>query len=303
MKRVRYIAILLLLTITCRNSMKAQDSLTIPRLMVTTEWLEDHLSGPQLVILHYGNTTGYYEAHIPGARLVAMDRLLVDSENGLRNELPDQATLQNILQSWGINEDSRIVVYYAEKSDLVMACRVLLTLDYAGLYGRIALLNGGLPDWKEENKALTEEVPAIQDGNLKVILNTGMLADRDYILDHIGNDSVIIVDARAEGQFTGRPRDKNATRQGHIKGAINIPFSSLTSEETPYRFSTEAEIRTLFETNAIRPDSRIVTYCGSGILASTVYVAARWLGYDVLFYDGSFQEWGNDESLPVRRGS
>lgn len=112
---------------------------------------------------------------------------------------------------------------------------------------------------------------------------------------------MVLVDARPEGRYTGKDRDNNASRRGHIRGAVNIPFSSVTSAEAPHMLKSSEEIRALFEAHSIGPQASIVTYCGSGIWASPVYIAARWLGYRVRFYDGSFQDWGNDDTLPVER--
>jgi len=72
-------------------------SQTIPdemEVLISTEWLEDHLNDPLLVLLHYGNASDFEKGHIPGARLISLKDILVDRENGLRHELPDGEDIQ-----------------------------------------------------------------------------------------------------------------------------------------------------------------------------------------------------------------
>src|ERR1700722_4468685 len=48
-----------------------------PSLLVSTQWLADHLSDPHLVIVHIGHDRGEYLAvHIPGARFLPMDKFV-----------------------------------------------------------------------------------------------------------------------------------------------------------------------------------------------------------------------------------
>ncbi|HET9742469.1 MAG TPA: hypothetical protein VFQ00_06955 [Terriglobales bacterium] len=46
-----------------------------------------------------------------------------------------------------------------------------------------------------------------------------------------------------------------------------------------------------------------MTYCEVGLQASHMYFVARYLGYDVSMYDGSFYQWDELEHLLVVKGS
>ena len=54
-----------------------------------------------------------------------------------------------------------------------------------------------------------------------------------------------------------------------------------------------------YEELGINKNSMAIIYCGSGVWASPVYFVGKYLGYNVRLYDASFQEWGNDENLPI----
>jgi thiosulfate/3-mercaptopyruvate sulfurtransferase len=42
----------------------------------------------------------------------------------------------------------------------------------------------------------------------------------------------------------------------------------------------------------------VVNYCWVGMRASYTYLIAKHLGYDARLYDGSWNAWSKDDSLP-----
>ena len=300
MKFNRFFLIIFGLVVTCSHDLFSQTQQIANEILVSTEWLEENLTDPLMVVLHYGNKAEFEKEHIPGARHVSVRELMVDHEQGLRHELPEEQKIAQVLRSWGINTNSIIVICYDNENAIPMATRLYFTMDYAGLAGQVAILNGGLTAWKSEERSMTQSATAFKEGNIEIKIKKEVLIYRDEILANLDNDLVTIVDARPEEQYSGKKKDHNSIRKGHIEGAINIPFSLLTTEDSPHLFKTKDDLRTLFEDHNIQAGSTIITYCGSGIWASPVYFAFRLLGYKVRFYDGSFQEWGNDESLPIQ---
>jgi thiosulfate/3-mercaptopyruvate sulfurtransferase len=63
-----------------------------------------------------------------------------------------------------------------------------------------------------------------------------------------------------------------------------------------------AELRKIYEAAGVTKDKTVVSYCRTGVQASHTYFVAKYLGYDVAMYNGSFLEWGNTEGLPVITG-
>jgi len=273
----------------------------VNEMLVSTDWLEENLTDSLLVILHQGMKTEYEKEHIPGARYISIFDLLVENEQGIRHELPDEQQIEQVLRSYGLNTHSTIIICYEDGNAIPWASRLFLTLDYAGLGDQVAILDGGLKAWKEEERPLTMDVPAFNDGNIDVRIREEVLVYKDEVLANLHNDSVIIVDARPPERYYGTESDPNSSRPGHIEGAVNIPFFSLKDDDHPYFFKTRDELRRLFEDHQIQVGTTIFVYCGSGIWASPVYFTARLLGYKVRFYDGSFQEWGKEESLPISK--
>jgi len=268
-------------------------------MLVSTEWLENNLADPDLVILHLGKQADYEKEHIPGARLISIREVLMDNQDGIRHELPDNPTIEQILRSWGVNNDSKIIIDYADQNTIPMAARLFFTLDYAGMGDRTAILNGGFSCWKMDDRSRTSSISAYVEGNFHMNAKSEVLILTNELHENLYNPHFSIVDARPAEQYFGNAKDHNSPRLGHIEGAVSLPFTLLTVEDAPYLFKSKEALQKLFEDIHIQAGSILVTYCGSGIWASPVYFAARYLGYKVRFYDASFQEWGNNESLPV----
>ena len=132
---------LLLPLFCCLLSTSAAVGAAGPRdsLVVTADWLAQHLNDPGLVILQVGEKESYDSGHIPGAQFIVMDDLSIPMDHAamkptdLMLEMPDASRLRESLQQFGISDASRIVVYYSDEW-LSPSTRVIYALDYAGLF-------------------------------------------------------------------------------------------------------------------------------------------------------------------------
>ena len=298
MKKLYQISLFIICTLLF-ISFSTYGSETGSKILVSTDWLAQHLKDPSLVVVHIGIKEDFDKEHIPGARIISMRELIVDYENGFRHELPEIEKLQSVLQGVGINRDSKIIICYSDENVVTLAARLYFTLDYAGLGDQSAILNGGFVQWKNEDRELTSDVTNFAKGNYLIKKNDEVLADKEFILKNLSNPDVVIIDARPEEQYDGSEEDPNSPRKGHIEGAVNLPFFNLQQEENANLFISDDDLIKSFKELGADKASSLIIYCGSGVWASPVYFAARYLGYDVRLYDASFQEWGNDETLPI----
>jgi len=301
MKLNRLLFLLSVLISTGNSGLLSQVQQRFNDLLVSTDWLEENRTDSLLVILHYGMKTEFEKEHIPGARYISIWDILVEDEQGLRQEFPDEQALEQVFRSWGLNNNSKIIICYQNRDAIRWASRLFLTLDYAGLGNQVAMLDGGLEAWKEEGRPVTQSETAFKEGTIDITIKDEVRISKEEVLAMLHREGVVMVDARPEGRYYGTSEDDDSPRPGHIEGAVNIPILHLFSEDTPYMFKTKNDLRKLFEEQKISPESLVITYCGTGILASVDYFAARLLGYRVRLYDGSFQEWSRDESLPVSK--
>jgi thiosulfate/3-mercaptopyruvate sulfurtransferase len=267
-------------------------------LLVDAEWLSAHLHDPGLVIIHTGPEPDYKTQHIPGARRIATQDIVRPmkhtDDNEIMIELPEAGVLRSSLESFGISDDSRIVVYFANDQSLTSATRLLFTLDYMGLGDHCSLLNGGLPAWVSAGKPVTAEAPSITPGHLTARPTRNLVADADFVKSR--GPKYKLIDARAPVYYSGT--EATYKKNGHIPGAVNIPFSQILDDKLIVNKDHVAE---LFHNAGVKPGDTVVAYCHIGLQATMVIYGARLLGNPVMLYDGSFEDWAKNNRGPVEK--
>lgn len=264
-------------------------------LLVTSSWLAQHAADKNLVILHVGTPDGYKAKHIPGARLVGPNGLTVKSPEGLVTELPPPEDLRAEMQSLGISNRSRVIVY-SENEGIARATRIMLTLDAAGLGKHSSLLDGGLKGWEADGHAVNAEAPAATTVVLSPLKMQSRIVTADYVQSHLKTPGTTVIDARAPEFYNGEKPGIEGAVPGHVPGAHNIPFTSISGPDG--KVKSPEELKALFTAAGVKPGDHVIAYCHIGIQATAVVFAARTLGIDAQLYDGSFQDWSK-RGLPV----
>jgi thiosulfate/3-mercaptopyruvate sulfurtransferase len=293
--------ILTALTLTAVLAASAPSAETAAPLLVDVDWLSQHLSDRDLVVLQVGGDDHYAAGHIPGARLITEDD--VSRPHNHRNmkdmmlELPDADTLRSKVTGFGISNTSRIVVYTGGDGIVQSATRIIFTLDYLGLGPRTSLLNGGFAAWKRAGKPTTAATPPAARGTLTLPLHQQLVADAAFVASVPSRPGYRLVDARAAVFYKGIEPTMNG-KAGHIPGAVNIPFTEVSDTNL---MIDRARVAGLFERAGIKPGDTVVAYCHVGQQATVVLLAARLLGHPVVLYDGAFQDWAINQRGAVEK--
>jgi len=277
----------------------AQDTL------VTSEWLNQHLDDPDLVVLDcsvriemdgsggmrsVSGRPDYEAGHIPSAGFADLTGELSDLDSPFQFALLNPEQFVAVMGALGVGDESRVVLY--DNSNSVWAARVWWMLRWVG-FDRAALLDGGLGTWTAEGRPLSSEPASRPAQQLTANPRPELIADRDEVLTAIDNDSVHLIDAMPESHFRGDMVLYD--RSGHIPGATNLPSSSLMDESGAFRPVEELASKLDGDRNA-----RTITYCGGGIAASSNAFVMTRLGFtDVAVYISSLQEWANNFDLPM----
>lgn len=297
-------SVVVLLAAAAARTLSAQSNRD-PRgsLLVSPAALAERMKSPNLVLLHVGDRAQYDSAHIPGARYVALQDISISGEsaNGLTLQMPSDADLQNRLAALGIGDSSFVVVYFG-RDWITPTTRVMFTLDYAGLGNRSAVLDGGMPRWQREGRPVTTELPTVRVATLSPLKTRPIIVDAEWVNSHRASKAVAIVDARDTVFYSGTRtggRPPNEHRAGHIAGAHSVFFATLYDAAGALKPATE--LQSLFAAAGVQPGDTVVTYCHIGQQATATLFAARSLGYPVLLYDGSFEDWSRRTSLPVEK--
>ena len=280
--------------------------------LVTPQWLNDHRSDPELVVLDIrsaidgGGAQAYAIAHVPGAVHSDYDKAgWRVTRNGVPLMLPSQTALEKLIGETGIDEDSHVVIVPAGVSatDFGAAARIYWTLKAAG-HPSVSILDGGFAAWRAAGLpveiAQNTPTPKIFTGKF----NDALLAEVEAVERNAQsanaqstNAKATLVDARPASQFSGREKAGVAKAYGHIPGAINIDSASFYDPVTN-RLRPREQLAAIADR---LPSGPVVTYCNTGHWAATDwFVLSAVLGRpNVRLYAGSMVEWTADAHRPV----
>ncbi len=259
--------------------------------LVDAKWLDRHLADASVVVLHVSNGRGEYDAgHVPGARYLPFNQV-GPALNGLTLQIPDAAAIDSLLESVGVSDGQQVILY----GQPLQVARTFMTMEHAGLRGRVAVLDGSIDTWRESGRTVSMDPVTPRTGNFTPRL-TNNVANVEWVQANSAAKGIALLDARAPEFYLGYSAGA-MPRAGHIPNARNIPFSSLTGELSQFR--EEGKVRKLFEAAGVAKGDTVVTYCHIGLQASLLYFTARRLGYEAKVYDGSFEEWSKKPELPI----
>jgi len=263
-------------------------------LIVEPAELETHLGAENLLIVDLSRPETYAQAHLPGAVHLEYAQIVAARPPAM-GVLPDAAQLSEALGSIGATPDSHIVAYDDEGGG--RAARLLWTLDVIG-HSRYSLLNGGLHAWTNERHPVNAQPVRRPRSSYPVTFRDGAVADKNYILEHLRDPGVVIVDARSPAEYRGENR--RAERAGHIPGAVNFDWVNEIDRTRNLRLRPAEELKQLLSQMGVTPDKEVIAYCQTHHRSAHTYMMLKSLGYPrVRGYPGSWSEWGNSPDTPI----
>ncbi len=276
--------------------------------LVSTAWLAQEIGASDLRIVDCTwhlpmakrDARAEYEGgHIPGAVFMDLGDL-ADTAAPIDNTLPSAEKFASRMQSLGLGDGSRIVVY--DDSAVKTAARGWFMLKLFGAHD-VAILDGGLAKWKAESRPLATGKEVLRHRHFTAWSDDTRLRTKADLLANLHTRAEQVVDARGAARFAGEePEPRPGMTAGHIPGSRNVPYTALHNADGT--FKDKAGLRAAFAAAGIDLDRPITTTCGSGITASVVLFALHLLGKDdTALYDGSWGEWGMDPDTPKATGA
>ncbi|TAN53155.1 MAG: hypothetical protein EPN19_09815 [Betaproteobacteria bacterium] len=259
--------------------------------LVSVQWLEKNLKRDDLLLIDTSPAKLHSAGHIPGA-------VNVDLFSFGGREAPS-AEMQRRIQSWGVADGKKIVLY--DQGGTYLATSLFFDLYYYGFpVENLAVLDGGFAKWQAAGGAVTKEpTPAPKPGTFRVVkLNEDVRVRLPEFLVASGDPANhALVEALEPAQHFGGA--KFFDRAGHIPNAIMMPTADFYNADKT--FKSAEEIRRMLVYLGVKPDQQVYTHCGGGIAASVPFFAAKFmLDYPkVKLYKESQLEWlRDDRGLP-----
>ena len=263
-------------------------------LLVEPDALEATLGDEGVLVVDVSDPVAHAQQHVPGAVSLPFAQLLRPQPPAMGLIAPPEQ-LAAAFSDIGLTPDAHVVAYDNEGNG--RASRLLWTLDVIGHAG-FSLLNGGMHAWVGEGHPVEAGVRSPAATRYEIDASGEVIADKRYILDHLDDDDVMLLDVRSPHEFSGE--DLRSARGGHIPGAVNMDWTTAMDRSRNLRFRPEAELRAILEPLGVTPDKEAIVYCQTHHRSAHTYVVLRSLGFTrVRGYDGSWSEWGNDPDLPV----
>ncbi|MDJ0895333.1 MAG: 3-mercaptopyruvate sulfurtransferase [Alphaproteobacteria bacterium] len=282
-----------------------------PAALVSTQWLADHLSAPDLRTV---DATWYIPSpnpadtpdaraefdacHIPGAVYFDIDDI-ADSDDPSPHMLPSPEKFSSRVRKLGLGDGNRVVVY--DNNGGIASARVWWMFRVFG-HGDVAVLDGGLPKWLEEGRPTEDHPTVIQERHFTARFDSTLVREIDQMIS-LSARGAQIADTRSAGRFTGTvPEPRPGLESGHIPGSVNLHYADLLDPDTK-TFLPADRLAAKVSGAGLALDKPIVATCGSGVSAALLALGLHLLGADeVAVYDGSWSEWGADPSTPKETG-
>jgi len=274
-----------------------------PDRLVSTQWLEEHLGTPGLVIVESDEDVLLYEVgHIPGAVKIDWH---TDLNDPVERDFIGSEAFAAMMGSKGISRDSTVVIY-GDKSNWWAAYALWIFTMFG--HEDVRLLDGGRDKWVAEERTLTTDATAVTTTEYPVVERNeaSIRAYKDDVLAHFGKP---LIDVRSTEEYSGKRTtmpaypEEGALRAGHIPSAASVPWAKAAEADSTFR--ERADLDTIYTAEVgLAPGDDIIAYCRIGERsAHTWFVLTHLLGFDhVRNYDGSWTEWGNAVRVPIVTG-
>jgi thiosulfate/3-mercaptopyruvate sulfurtransferase len=260
---------------------------------VSADWLLANLDQEMTVIDCQPNVHDFIRGHIQGAVYLGEENVRLSSE-GRPHVWADQDLASAILSSLGLREDRPVLVYTGTNpqvptGDGAPQCMIAYSLARYG-HEDILVLDGGLEEWKERGGRVEPRLGGFERSSFRASLDRSLFIGYQEFLELKDQGGVSHIDSRPPKQYQGR---SPWSKEGHIPGAVNIPWSECFSTENLCLLRPREELERTFRTAGVREARTVICHCGSGRKAAAMVIVLRYmLGHpDVRLFEGSFTEW------------
>ena len=266
--------------------------------VVSTAWVAERLGKANVRIIDVPTASGgYASGHLPGAVAIDWQRELIEREDESSGMVIDPHRFAGLARKLGIRPDDSLV-FYGDGGGR-HAARAHWTFEYYRHPGALHWMDGGRERWRAEGRPISDEAPEVEPSAYPMpsARQPELRIAAADIRSRIGQPDFVVLDVRTAEEYAGT--DVRAARGGHIPGATHVFWEDALAPDKS--LLPREELAALYA--SIPRDAEVAVHCQLGVRAAHTWLVLRHvLGYQhARNYDGSWQEWGNREDLPVER--
>jgi thiosulfate/3-mercaptopyruvate sulfurtransferase len=279
--------------------------------LISTQDLDKNLYNENWVVFdcrssltdHDAGLNAYNESHIPNAIFCHLENDLsspVTPTTG-RHPLPDYDNFIQKLSDWGVDNQTQVIVY--DDVGGAFAVRLWWQLRTFG-HNKVAVLDGGIPQWSKESKLLNKDIPKPTKKNFIAQVDNNANVNTNQVQQNLETQTFTILDARTPERYRGESEPID-TVAGRVPKSLNRAFQLNLNKEGLF---LEADIlrkqfKEILELANNQTATDIVHLCGSGVTACHNMLAMEIAGLEgSRLYAGSWSEWIRDSKRPIATG-
>jgi thiosulfate/3-mercaptopyruvate sulfurtransferase len=260
-------------------------------ILVDAAWLAARLGANDLDVVAFAPASEFTAAHIPGS--VQIDWPDLEVADTSETSLADwRQAVAGLVGALGVSPDRTVVAY---DHGTLFAARLWWVLRYLG-HERIHVLDGGLPAWTVSGGESESGDPPAAESNATpypAVPVDDLLATKAECLSLVGDPDTVFLDTRSAQEYA----------DGHIPGAINIPYTLNARDDSPPFWLPTGDLVAMYAAAGVTPEHRVIPYCSSGVRSAVTAMTLTMIGYpDVSLYTGSWNEWSADPDTPKETG-
>jgi len=276
-----------------------------PDLFWSTEQVAARLTDPKVRVVDCRFSfdaearTNYLDAHLPGAVHIDWSRDIAappPPSGHPQFMLQDGPDFAATMARFGIGDDTFVIGYDAEGGH--HAARLWLALRRYG-HDAMAVMEGGLQKWQREGRPVESGEVAVRPAVFTPRPRDGVVATKDDLLGAIRTGTPWLLDVRRDVEYTGV--EARAKHGGHVPGAVNLLWKEALRDD--WMLKDPDHLEQMYIDAGFGPETDTITYCQAGVRAAFTHLVLTALGHDsVRTYDGSWEEWGNRDDVPIVTG-
>jgi len=268
--------------------------------VVTPQWLEMHAGDANVRVLDVRqNVYDYFAGHVPGSVHLSDSAMRFPAE-GYPTQYPETFMIAQLFARAGVKKTDKVVLY-SDGDGVLGATMIAYLLERIG-HSDIAFVDGGWRDYKAAQKT-AQEYPTYKLARYDNLDNFTVRVTVDDVKKSIGVAGIKFIDARPPDVFRGET--KIWTRNGHIPGAVNIPWKTLMDGTNTHKLKAVADLKKVYADKGIKETDDIIVYCGTSREASVEYMILKHILKfpKVRLYEGSWAEYSNHPEAEVATGN